>query len=76
MISTTSNCITQAEPLMEIVTSPGSAYILQDHGNEAKRLHFAAVKIQSAFRGYLIRSAMKQLNRLATLIQKTFREWL
>ncbi|KAJ8929280.1 hypothetical protein NQ314_018035 [Rhamnusium bicolor] len=48
----------------------------KDHQYTAKMEHFAAVKIQSHYRGYLVRKEMKKLNRLATLIQKCVRGWL
>ncbi|CAG9816283.1 unnamed protein product [Phaedon cochleariae] len=46
------------------------------HAVTAKKDHFAATKIQSVFRGYVVRKEMKKLNMAATLIQKHVRGWL
>lgn len=37
--------------------------------------HFAAVRIQTVFRGYVVRKTIKMWNQAATRIQKIFRGW-
>ncbi|CAH2008851.1 unnamed protein product [Acanthoscelides obtectus] len=47
----------------------------QNNAVESRR-HFAALKIQKHFRGFLTRNRIKRLHKYAILIQKTFRGWL